>query len=77
MQTNSLTLPPLVVAVSMGLFSAVEIKASRPYKELKRRWPDLAGAEQALLLRYETLLKCISLGVILLGVGLLLWRAAG
>jgi hypothetical protein len=77
MQTNSISLPALVLAVSMGLFSSVEIKASRPYKELKRRWPDLDDGEQALLKRYETVLKCISLGVILLGGGLLFWRAAG
>ncbi len=77
MQTNSISLPVLLLALSMALFSSIEIKASRPYKELKRRWPNLSGEEQALLLRYETLLKCISLGVILLGGGLLIWRVAG
>lgn len=77
MQTNGISISALLLATSMGLFSSVEIKASRPYKELKRRWPDLDGEEQALLHRYETLLKCISLGVILLGGGLLLWRVAG
>lgn len=77
MQTNSISAPALILAVAMGLFSTVEIKASRPYKELKRRRPDLGGEEQALLQRYETLLKCISLGVILLGGGLLLWRVVG
>jgi hypothetical protein len=77
MQTNSISLPAIILAVSMGLFSSVEIKASRPYKELKRRGSDLNGMEQALLQRYEALLKCISLGVILLGGGLLFWRAVG
>lgn len=77
MQTNGISLPALMLAVAMGLFSLVEIKASRPYKELKRRRPDPGGEEQALLQRYESLLKCISLGVILLGGGLLLWRAVG
>jgi hypothetical protein len=77
MQTNGISVPSLILAISMGLFSSVEIKASRPYKELKRRLPDLNGEEQALMQRYETLLKCISLGVILLGGGLLLWRFAG
>jgi len=77
MQTNSISLPALILALSMALFSSIEIKASRPYKELKRRWPDLNAEEQALLQRYETLLKCVSLGVILLGGGLLLWRVAG
>jgi len=75
MQTNGISLPALILAISMGLFSSVEIKASRPYKELKRREPDLNGTELALLQRYETLLKCISLGVILLAGGLLFWRA--
>lgn len=77
MQTNSISLPVLLLALSMALFSSIEIKASRPYKELKQRLPGLTGEEQALLLRYETLLKCISLGVILLGGGLLIWRVAG
>jgi hypothetical protein len=77
MQTNRISLPALVLALSMALFSSIEIKVSRPYKELKRRWPNLGSQEQALLHRYEILLKCISLGVIQLGAGLLLWRIAG
>jgi len=77
MQTNRISLPALVLALAMALFSLIEIKASRPYKELKRRWPHLTAEEEALLVRYETLLKCVSLGVLLLGAGLLLWRAAG
>jgi len=77
MQTNRISVPALFLALSMALFSSIEIKASRPYKELKRRWPNLNSGEEALLRRYETLLKCISLGVILLGGGLLLWRIAG
>jgi len=76
MQTNSISLPALTLALSMALFSFIEIKASRPYKELKRRLADLNAEEQALLQRYETILKCISLGVMLLGVGLLIWRVA-
>jgi hypothetical protein len=77
MQTNSISLPALTLSLSMALFSAIEIKASRPYKELKRRLQGLNAEEQALLQRYETLLKCVSLGVMLLGAGLLIWRAAG
>jgi hypothetical protein len=77
MQTNRISLAALILALAMALFSSIEIKTSRPYKELKRRWPNLSSDEQALLHRYETLLKCISLGVILLGGGLLLWRVAG
>jgi hypothetical protein len=51
----------------MGLLSYVEISASRPYKELKRS--GLGGEQQ-----YEKILKGISLGVIGLGIGLLVWR---
>ena len=37
MQTNTLSVAALVLAGSMALFSLVEIKASRPYRELKQR----------------------------------------
>jgi hypothetical protein len=74
MQTNSITLPSLILAASMALFSTVEIKASRPYKELRRKGPDLTDGERATMGRYESILKGISLGAILLGCGLLLWR---
>ena len=77
MQTNSVSPTALIVAVAMALFSLVEITASRPYKELKRRLPALQGEEKFLMARYERILKCISLGVILLGTGCLLWRAGG
>jgi len=75
MQTNRISLSSLMLAGAMALFSLVEIKASRPYKELKRQ-TELSVADQTLLQRYEILLKCISLGVILLGTGLLFWRVA-
>ncbi len=74
MQTNGISIPALVLAAAMALFSTVEIKASRPYKELRRRSSPLDDGEKDLLIRYEALLKCISIGVILLGGGLLLWR---
>ncbi|HXX57254.1 MAG TPA: UbiA family prenyltransferase [Thermodesulfovibrionales bacterium] len=77
MQTNSISGPAIILSFSMALFSAVEIKASRPYKELKRQVPNLSNDELSLMLRFETLLKCISLGVILLGGGLLIWRLIG
>lgn len=76
MQTNTISPAALTVAMSMALIATLEIKASRPYKELKRRGPRLGAEEQALVRRYETLLKCVSLGVILLGAGLLLARVA-
>jgi hypothetical protein len=74
MQTNTITVSAAIVALSMALTATIEIKASRPYKELKRRGPQLAADEYALLLRYEILLKCVSLGALLLGLGLLLAR---
>ena len=74
MQTNSLTMPPLILATATGLLSAVEIKISRPYKELRKRGACLERGETALMARFESLLKCISLGTILLGIALLYWR---
>ena len=74
MQTNRLSLAAVVVAVAMGLFATIEIKVSRPYKELRRAGGELTGETKLLLRRYETLLQCVSLGVIVLGCGLLLAR---
>ncbi len=73
-QTNKITLEALILALSMALFSLIEIKASRPYKGLKRRLHALEGDDKLLMERYEAILKSISLGVILLGAGLLVWR---
>jgi hypothetical protein len=72
LQTNALSAAALLVAAAMGALSLVEIKASRPYKALKRR--RAAGAEVE---RLETILKCLSLGVIALGAGLAAWRLWG
>jgi len=77
MQTNEVTLGVFAVAVAMGFFSLVEIKASRPYKELKRRSDMLTDDEKLLMQRYEAILKSISLGVLFLGIGMLMWRVAG
>ena len=75
LQTNRIDLPVLLMAASMGLLSLVEIKASRPYK-LLRRQPTLleSPATQAELERLESILKSISFGVMLLGASLLSWR---
>ncbi len=77
MQTNKISMALLLLAVAMALFSLVEIKASRPYKELKPFFKNLGDGERATMIRYETILKSISLGVILLGAGLLVWRMSG
>jgi hypothetical protein len=74
MQTNKISIGALALAVSMALFSNVEIKASRPYKDLKQRFNFLGEAEKSLMVRFEAILKSISLGVICLGVGFLIWR---
>jgi hypothetical protein len=74
MQTNALSPAAALMAASMAFFSLIEIKASRPYKDLKKRWPALQEEEKGMVERYETILKCVSLGVIFLGIGLLIWR---
>jgi hypothetical protein len=71
LQTNSVSAPAVVVAAAMALLSLVEIKASRPYKELKRGAGGLDPAStRAHARRYEAILKSISLGVIVLALGL-------
>lgn len=77
MQTNAWSLPILLVAAAMAALSLVEIKASRAYKERKRGAAAIPAEAQAGdddTLRFEHILKSISLGVILLGVGLFAWR---
>jgi hypothetical protein len=76
MQTNKISMEALTLAVAMAFFSMVEIKASRPYKDLKQRLAILKEEEKSLMARYEAILKNISLGVILLGFGFLIWRLA-
>jgi hypothetical protein len=55
----------------------VEIRASRPYKDLKRAMTDDAAAEAAHAMHLEGILKSLSAGVIVLGVGLLAFRLWG
>jgi hypothetical protein len=75
MQTNRLSASALVIGLAMALLSGVEIKASRPYKALKRAVPQTEG-ERLLMVRYEAILKAISLGVILLALGMFIRRIA-
>ena len=77
MQTNRLSLEALMMGLSMALFSLIEIKISRPYKDLKRALGALTDDELQLMGRYETVLKSVSLGVCLLGAGLIIWRLPG
>jgi xanthine/uracil permease len=74
MQTNAVSPEALILALSMALFSVVEIKASRPYKALKGRSRALGQKEQDAMKGYEATLKSVSLGVVLLAVGLVMWR---
>jgi hypothetical protein len=78
MQTNALAPAALLVAAGVALLSLVEIKASRPYKALKRSAgeadPDRAAAH---LRQFEAILKSVSLGVLLLALGLAVLRWGG
>jgi hypothetical protein len=74
LQTNQLSLAVLLVAASMGFFSLVEIRASRPYKALKRAYTSDRVIDSTQIQMLEGILKSISLGVILLGIGLAVWR---
>lgn len=69
LQTNAVSAAALVLAVAMALLSLVEIKASRPYKELRR-----SGEQPQVAQHLETVLKFLSVGVIVLGAGMLVWR---
>ncbi len=77
MQTNRISTEALILAMAMAFFSTIEIKASRPYRDLKRSVRPLGEEEKSLMMRYEAILKSISCGVILLGGGLLIWRIVG
>lgn len=75
LQTNQISLAALLVGAAMGFLSLVEIKASRPYKAIKRaRTLDKVDKDRAQAQTLESILKSISLGVILLGVGMAVWR---
>jgi len=73
LQTNALSPAALLVAAAMAFVSLVEIKASRPYKELRRA----GDVNPARIHALEAILKSVSAGVILLGAGLLAWRLWG
>jgi hypothetical protein len=77
MQTNTVSAAAVAVATAMALFSLVEIKASRPYKVLRGRPNRLSEDEKILMERYEAILKSVSLGVLFLGGGMVIWRLAG
>jgi hypothetical protein len=73
MQTNEISLSALVMTLAAGLFSLVEITASRPYKRIQRL-THRSQSESIIAATYERILKSISFSVILLGLGMLLSR---
>ena len=73
-QTNTVSVTVLLAALSMALFSLVEINASRPYKELRKQGDRLEEGTRRLMLKYERILKCVSLGVITLALGFVFFR---
>lgn len=77
LQTNRIGPGALLVAAAMGFLSLVEIKASRPYKALRRRdsAPDIDGL--AVSERLEGMLRWLSAGVVTLAAGLIAWRILG
>jgi hypothetical protein len=56
MQTNAVSVGALVCACAMALFSIVEIRASRPYKTLKKLGSGLTEDQVHLMIRYESFL---------------------
>jgi hypothetical protein len=69
MQTNSIGIMPLAVSVIAGIISYVEIKTSRPYKELKR-----IAHDEYRVKSLETCLKTISLGTIAFAAVSIIYR---
>lgn len=78
LQTNSISIGVLFIAGSAGFLSLAEIRASRPYKKMKRHEPSCGGIESTEIIeKFEGVLKALSFGVVLLGAGLLVWRWSG
>jgi hypothetical protein len=79
LQTNTLSWAAVLIAAAAALLGLVEIKASRPYKILKRAAANEppSATERVCQQQFESVLKALSIGVILLGIGLATWRWAG
>ncbi len=79
MQTNSVSLITFAAAAATGFVSYVEIKKSRPYKELKRGNYDQTLPQEQVMSKinhYERILKALSAGTISVAVILLVLRGA-
>ncbi len=68
LQTNRISIASLCLATALAFLSLVEITFSRPYKEMRRGRDAPDDAPR----RYETGLKSLSAGVILLGMAFVL-----
>lgn len=76
-QTNDVSLIAFAAAAATGLASYLEIKTSRPYKELKRGNYDRSLSQQQVMEkinRYERILKSLSSGIIAVAVIFLILR---
>lgn len=73
LQTNELAASAVIMAAAGAMLSLVEIKASRPYKLLKRTGEGASPRTAT----FEAILKSISAGVLLLGAGLAAMRWNG
>jgi hypothetical protein len=69
LQTNAVSLASLLMSLAMALLSLIEIKASRPYKELRR-----AGIDDPRSATLEAILKSVSLGVVALAAAMVAFR---
>jgi len=79
LQTNGISVPAVLIAAAASALSLVEIKASRPYKLLKRaaHIEPASAMESVHMRQFEAILQSVSSGVILLGLGLVAWRWTG
>jgi hypothetical protein len=69
MQTNSASAIALGVSAAMGFVSYLEIRMSRPYKELKKSGKDPMRAAEL-----EKGLKALSIGTIVFAIAMLVYR---
>ena len=69
MQTNSIGFLSIIVSLIAGLESYIEIRTSRPYKELRRN-----GRDKNRMKKLETRLKTVSLGTIVFTTILVVFR---
>lgn len=70
MQANSISILALAASGAAGIVSYIEIRMSRPYKQLKQ-----SGADPGRAKRLENGLKAVSLGTIAFALAVLAYRA--